>query len=183
MDDSILRMYIDEVFSYYDHDRSGTLDKRELVGFFNQLFQSFNDPRRVDQNTVNQMLAACDMNRDGQVSKPELFTVFKRVLMGDSSVYPTSPQQQYGQHGQYGQGPNAYQQNQGGNQYQPNQGNQYQQYQGGSNNPQNQGNMGNQLGYQMGNQYSQPSNAQYGNQQYAYQGTKNLYQQPGPRYN
>jgi hypothetical protein len=48
--------------------------------------------------------------------------------------------------------------------------------------------MGNQLGYQMGNQYSQPNNPQYGNQQYSnqqygYQGANNPYQQPGPRYN
>jgi Ca2+-binding EF-hand superfamily protein len=70
MDDNILRMYIDEVFSAYDSDRSGSLDKRELVGFFNRLFQSFNDPRRIDQNTINQILTQSDMNHDGQISKP-----------------------------------------------------------------------------------------------------------------
>ena len=89
------------------------------------------------------MLTACDMNRDGQISKPELFTLFKRVLMGDSSVYPTMPQQQ--NYGQYGQGGNQYPPNQGGNKYQ-----------GGNNNlnpyQQNQGNMGNQPGYQNNNQ-------------------------------
>lgn len=70
MDDNILRMYIDEVFGMYDQDRSGYLDKRELVGFFNQLFASFNDPRRVDQNSINMLLNSCDMNHDGQVNKP-----------------------------------------------------------------------------------------------------------------
>ena len=70
MDDNILRMYIDEVFALYDKDKSGSLDKRQLVGFFNQLFMSFNDPRRIDQNTINQILTQNDMNHDGQISKP-----------------------------------------------------------------------------------------------------------------
>jgi hypothetical protein len=178
------------VFGYYDKDRSGTLDKRELVGFFNQLFQSFNDPRRVDQNTINQMLSACDMNRDGQVNKVELFTLFKRVLMGDSSMYPNQPQQQYqyggNQYPQY-QGGNQNQYNQGGNPYQQYPGNnQGHQYQGMNNypqniqNPQNQGNIGNQFGY--GNQNTQPN--PYGNTNYqnSFQGNKGSNQQTGPRY-
>ena len=152
MDDNILRMYIDEVFGYYDQDRSGTLDKRELVNFFNQLFQSFHDPRRVDQNTINQMLTACDMNRDGQISKPELFTLFKRVLTGDTTVYPQAPQYQ-----NYGP------QNYGGNQYPYQGGNQY------PNQYQNQGN-------QFGNQFNQP----YNGPQQGYQGYNNPYL--GPKY-
>ena len=70
MDDNILKMYIDEVFAVYDKDRSGKLDKNQLVNFFNGLFASMNDPRRVDQNVINQLLGSNDMNKDGQISKP-----------------------------------------------------------------------------------------------------------------
>lgn len=185
MDDYTMKLYIDEVFTHYDKDRSGSLDKSELVGFFNQLFQSFNDPRRVDQNTVNKMMTACDMNHDGQVNKIELFTLFKRVLMGDNTMYPNAPQQQYGQGGnQYPpyqgggyqnqpyQGGNPYQQYPGNNQ--PQQYNQAQQYQAMNSypqNPQNQQNpqnMGNQFGYGNTNQHSQQN--PYGNSpmQYGY---------------
>ncbi len=130
------------------------------------------------------------MNRDGQVNKVELFTLFKRVLMGDSSMYPNQPQQQYqyggNQYPQY-QGGNQNQYNQGGNPYQQYPGNnQGHQYQGMNNypqniqNPQNQGNIGNQFGY--GNQNTQPN--PYGNTNYqnSFQGNKGSNQQTGPRY-
>lgn len=42
LDDSILKMFIDEVFETYDYDRSGFLDVNELHTFFNQLFISLN---------------------------------------------------------------------------------------------------------------------------------------------
>jgi len=40
------------------------------VGFFNELFSSLNDPRRVDQNVINQLLGPNDVDHNGQISKP-----------------------------------------------------------------------------------------------------------------
>jgi hypothetical protein len=126
------------------------------VGFFNRLFTSFNDPRRVDQTSVNQLMTSCDINHDGQVNKLELFTLFKKVLMGDTSAYNNLPKQQQNFGGNmYGQNQNNPNQYQGGNQFQN-------PYQGGN---QNQG--GNSYQgvnpYQGGNQY--PGNNQFSNNQ------------------
>jgi Ca2+-binding EF-hand superfamily protein len=49
MDDNILKMYIDEVFTVYDNDKNGTLEIRELHIFFNELYRSLNEPRRFTQ--------------------------------------------------------------------------------------------------------------------------------------
>ena len=128
------------------------------------------------------MLTACDMNHDGQVNKMELFTLFKRVLMGDNTMLPS--QQQYGgnQYQQY-QGGNQNPYNQGGNPYQQQYpgNNQPQQYQGMNNYPQNMQNpqnMGNQFGY--GNQYNQPNPYVNPPNKYGYNGPN---QQQGPRFN
>lgn len=85
--------------------------------------------------------------------------------MGDSSIYPTMPQQQ--NYGQYNQG--GYQ-----NQYQPppqyqNQGNQWGNQWGSPNN------------FNNNNQPNRPNNYPNNNNQFGYQGNNNPYQQ-GPRY-
>lgn len=47
--DNELRNIIDQVFVNYDRDGSGTLDTREIVNFFNEVFQRAGDPTRIDQ--------------------------------------------------------------------------------------------------------------------------------------
>ena len=47
--DDQIRNYIEHVFNRYDRDRSGTLTSNELVFFFNDLFQTMNNPRRINQ--------------------------------------------------------------------------------------------------------------------------------------
>ena len=49
IDDNTLRGYIDQVFSKYDRDRSGTLDPNELAGFFNDVFAMSGNPTRINQ--------------------------------------------------------------------------------------------------------------------------------------
>lgn len=149
MDDGILKMFIDEVFAVYDKDKSGTLEEGELHTFFNQLFASFNDPRRFDKAGIAQIMQSIDMNRNGRITKPELFTLFKTIWDAPPAVNTGNynnnnsnqnvqyGQQQYGQQyqQQYQQPPAKYnQQGWGNNQQQANQqnnqGNQY-----GGNNP------------------------------------------------
>lgn len=47
INDNQLKAYIDQIFSKYDKDNSGSLDPRELSFFFNDLFQLMGYPTRV----------------------------------------------------------------------------------------------------------------------------------------
>ena len=80
--DSQLQSYIDQIFSKYDRDNSGTLDAHELSQFFNDIFVMMGDPRRINQNQAMQALTAIDKNNDGKASKMELFSAFKQILGG-----------------------------------------------------------------------------------------------------
>jgi Ca2+-binding EF-hand superfamily protein len=84
MDDTALRMFIDDVFDQYDYDKSGFLDVSELHTFLNQLFIQLNDPRRFTEQETKQIAASIDFQRNGTISKPELFTLFKRLTSGES---------------------------------------------------------------------------------------------------
>ena len=135
MDDEILRLYVDEIFSVYDHDKSQTLDVKEIATFLNDIFSKMNDPRRFNQQQASDILRSIDANSDGKASKMELFLMIKKILST-----PTQPNQQmYGQ-----QGPNQQQNWQQGPNYgqQPN----------------------NQWGQQPNNQWGQQPNNQWGQQ-------------------
>ena len=79
MDDSILMMYIDEVFSVYDLDRNGTLDAKEIHHFFNQLYASLNEKRRFTEQDILMLFRAIDKGNDNRIAKPELFILFKSI--------------------------------------------------------------------------------------------------------
>jgi len=70
MDDSILMMYIDEVFQIYDHDRNGTLDVREIHHFFNQLYTSLNESRRFNEQEILILFKSIDKANDNRITKP-----------------------------------------------------------------------------------------------------------------
>jgi len=46
--DNQLKAYIDQIFSKYDRDNSGSLDARELASFFNDLFQMMGYSLRIN---------------------------------------------------------------------------------------------------------------------------------------
>lgn len=79
MDDSIIRMYIDEVFQVYDRDRSGTLEFGEVHNFFNELYVSLNDTRRFTEQDIRMLITTIDVQSDQRITKPELFVLFKRI--------------------------------------------------------------------------------------------------------
>lgn len=105
MDDDILRMYIDEVFAAYDYDRSGLLEIKELHTFLNQLYISMNDPRRFTEADILQYVSSVDYSKNGRISKPQLFILFKKIWEGGQNQQ--NNYNQYGGQGQYGgqQGP------------------------------------------------------------------------------
>ena len=102
MDDEILRLYVDEIFSVYDKDHSQSLDLNEITLFLNDVFSKMNDPRRFNQQQALQTLKSIDVNNDGKASKMEMFLVIKRILSQPNQ--PNSGQQQGWNQGQnYGQ--------------------------------------------------------------------------------
>ena len=64
-----IKNYIDQIFSKYDRDHSGTLDANELAQFFNDIFAMMNDPRRVNPYQAQQAISDIDKNNDGKASK------------------------------------------------------------------------------------------------------------------
>lgn len=60
MNDDRLRIYVDEIFLYYDKDRSGTLDERELTNFFNEILQKMNDNKQVNEADVTRAIRNLD---------------------------------------------------------------------------------------------------------------------------
>lgn len=105
--DNQLRQYIDMIFSKYDRDNSGSLDARELAGFFNDLFAMMKYNMVVNDAQAMQAIRSIDKNNDGRASKMELFMAFKAISAGGN---PGQPQQGYGQQQNYGQQPNYGQQ-------------------------------------------------------------------------
>lgn len=80
MDDEILRLYVDEIFSVYDHDNSQTLDVQEISVFLNDIFSKMNDPRRFNHQQAYDVLKSIDINNDGKASKTEIFLMIKKIL-------------------------------------------------------------------------------------------------------
>ena len=69
MDDEILRLYVDEIFSVYDTDNSQSLDVYEIAAFLNDIFSKMNDPRRFNHQQASDVLKSIDINNDGTASK------------------------------------------------------------------------------------------------------------------
>ena len=108
--DNVLQSYIDQIFSRFDRDRSGTLDPSELAAFFNDVFALMGNPTRVNDGQARSAMAAIDKNFDGKASKMELFMAFKQILASRQPQQSGYGQQQggygqqgYGQQGGYGQ--------------------------------------------------------------------------------
>lgn len=80
MDDNKLRLYVDEIFLYYDKDNSGTLDPKELTNFFNEIFKKMNDSNYVNENDVLKAIKNLDEDFNGVANKEEIFKVLKKML-------------------------------------------------------------------------------------------------------
>lgn len=95
-----LRQYIDQIFSRYDRDGTGSLDVNELAAFFNEVFQRMGSPVNVTQQQAVQALQFIDKNFDRKASKQELFSALKMLSGGQSQG--GSGQPGYGGQGTYG---------------------------------------------------------------------------------
>ena len=75
----------DTIFSRYDRDNSGTLDKSELVGFLNGVFQTAKIPITVSDTQAWVLMKILDKNKDGKLAKNELFGMVSNIA-GAGSV-------------------------------------------------------------------------------------------------
>lgn len=107
INDQQLQIYIDQVFSRYDRNYSGTLDSTELHLFFNDIFAMTGSPYRIAPQQAYAAMRVIDKNGDGMASKPELFLAFKQILQSQHymSYQQQTPYQQPYQQQQYGQYP------------------------------------------------------------------------------
>lgn len=78
--DDQLRQAIDQIFSKYDKDNSGTLESAEVFNLINDVFSHLSNPRKVTQQEVDGFVKAVDSSGDGKIAKVELFNIFKKVL-------------------------------------------------------------------------------------------------------
>ena len=76
----MLKTYINNIFSRYDTDNSGTLDSHEMTFFFNDLFKALNINQTITHQDSQNAIRSIDQNNDGSVSKEELFVAFKAML-------------------------------------------------------------------------------------------------------
>ena len=78
--DQQIRDAVDAVFGQFDKDNSNSLDSNEVFNLINAAFSKMSVNRQVSQDEVNNFVKAVDTSGDGQIQKPELFEIFKKVL-------------------------------------------------------------------------------------------------------
>ena len=61
----------------YDRDSSGSLDMRELKGFFDDIFAKMRDPKRLNQQAAA-ALDAIDRKNNGRTNEKEFLTPLKK---------------------------------------------------------------------------------------------------------
>jgi len=80
VNDTALRNYVDDVFSMYDTNRSGTLEAYELANFFNDVFAKMGNFNRYNDEQAMAAMRVIDSNFDGRASKQELYITLKYLM-------------------------------------------------------------------------------------------------------
>ena len=79
--DDVLKSYIEQIFTRYDTNSTGTLNPNEMTSFFNDLFRSLNIPLALSAQQSLEAIKAVYPAYNGTVNRDELFAAFK-VLLG-----------------------------------------------------------------------------------------------------
>jgi Ca2+-binding EF-hand superfamily protein len=77
--DQLLQNNIEAVYHRYDQNRSGQLEGNEFFLAYRDLCLMMGMAPPQDNQSVMSAATACDSNRDGRVSKSEMFMLFKRI--------------------------------------------------------------------------------------------------------
>jgi Ca2+-binding EF-hand superfamily protein len=73
---------IDQLYTRYDSDRSGSFDKREMVKAMNELLIEYGVHMRINQHQAGRLIREIDSSGDGRVQKSEFFRMVKTILSG-----------------------------------------------------------------------------------------------------
>lgn len=73
-----LRSAVDAVFSKFDADKSGTLEKGELKALISAALKHMNAGRDPTEQEVDSLMKTVDVNNDQKISKNELLDIFKK---------------------------------------------------------------------------------------------------------
>ena len=71
---------VDKIFQQNDVNNSGYIEKHELTGLLNNLFDQWNMPR-LTNNQVEAELKRLDKNKDGKISKKEFRALVKEITL------------------------------------------------------------------------------------------------------
>lgn len=74
-----LNKAFDTIFAKYDRDNSGCLDKSELVGFLNGVFQTAKIPITITDSHAWVLMKIFDKNKDGRLQRGELMGIVSNV--------------------------------------------------------------------------------------------------------
>jgi hypothetical protein len=77
--DQLLRNNIDSVYMRYDRNYSGQLEGNEFYFAYRDLCLMMGLAPPNDYQSVWNAMLSCDSNRDGRISKLEMFMLFKRI--------------------------------------------------------------------------------------------------------
>lgn len=77
--DQLLRNNIDQVYYRYDYNRNGQLEGNEFYFAYRDLCLMMGLAPPDSYQSVWNAMMTCDTNRDGRISKIEMFMLFKRI--------------------------------------------------------------------------------------------------------
>ena len=75
---SNIQEFVDSVFSTYDADNSGSLEKSEARNFLRDLFKAMEVD--VDGDQINYVIQKIDDSGDGTISKEELVDMVREAM-------------------------------------------------------------------------------------------------------
>lgn len=78
-EDMYLQQVINQIYMKYDRDCSGQLNQYELVNALPEMCQMMGIPPLQNYNQAIQIAQQLDTNFNGQISKHEMFRIFKRM--------------------------------------------------------------------------------------------------------
>ena len=70
--------YMRSIFDFFDHDKSGYLDKKEMITVFSESFDNYGAP--VDPRDIDRLFAKVDINKSGRITFDEFCVLLLNKL-------------------------------------------------------------------------------------------------------
>lgn len=82
--DAAITGMVNDMWSQYDANNNGVLDRSEAIAMIRQFLKAFGDGGAVSESAMNVAFDAIDVNRNGTVDKAEMNLLILKVLDGGS---------------------------------------------------------------------------------------------------